>query len=63
VDWNNDAQPTPEFAYEKLIPRTHNGAVILLHSTSQTNAKVLDTLLTTWQKMGYSFAGLDELFD
>ena len=62
-DWENDNQPTADYAKGKLIPRTHNGAVILLHSTSQTNAKVLDTLLTTWQKMGYSFAGLDELFD
>ena len=62
VDWNNDKQPTAEYAYSKLIPRTHNGAVILLHSTSKTNAEILDTLLTTWEEMGYSFGTLDELF-
>ena len=38
VDWNRDAQPTPEQAYEKLLPRIHPGAVVLLHSTSATNA-------------------------
>ena len=31
VDWNRDAQPTPEQAYEKLLPRIHPGAVVLLH--------------------------------
>ena len=46
VDWNNDAQPTAEYAFSKLLPRTHNGAVVLLHSTSQTNASILDELLT-----------------
>ena len=30
VDWNNDSQPTAEYAFSKLLPRTHNGAVILL---------------------------------
>lgn len=29
VDWNRDAQPTPEQAYEKLLPRIHPGAVVL----------------------------------
>lgn len=63
VDWNNDAQPTAEYAFSKLIPRTHNGAVVLLHSTSKTNAQILDQLLTRWKEMGYRFATLDDLFD
>ena len=62
VDWNNDAQPTPQQAFDKLIPRIHNGAVILLHSTSQTNAEILEELLTRYKEMGYRFAPLDELF-
>ena len=62
VDWQNDKQPTAEYALSKLLPRTHNGAVILLHSTSQTNAQILDELLTRWKEMGYSFSTLDELF-
>ena len=61
VDWQ-DAQPTREQAFAKLIPRTHNGAVILLHSTSETNAQILDELLTTWENMGYRFGTLEELF-
>jgi len=62
VDWNNDAQPSPETAYRKLLPRTHDGAVILLHSTSNTNGEILDTLLTRWKDMGYRFGTLEELF-
>lgn len=62
VDWQNDAQPTPEEAFSKLIPRLHNGAVVLLHSTSKTNAEILDELLTRWEEMGYEFGALDELY-
>ena len=62
ADWNNDAQPTREQAFEKLLPRIHNGAVVLLHSTSKTNAQILDELLTQWENMGYRFASINELF-
>ena len=62
VDWNNDAQPSHEQAFSKLLPRIHNGAVVLLHSTSQTNAEILDELLTKWKDMGYRFASIEELF-
>ena len=62
VDWNNDRQPTAEQAYSKLLPRIHNGAVVLLHSTSKTNAEILDDLLTKWKEMGYEFHSIEELF-
>ena len=62
VDWNNDDQPTKEQAFSKLIPRIHNGAVVLLHSTSRTNAEILDELLTQWKELGYRFAPITELF-
>ena len=62
VDWNNDCQPTAEYAFSKLLPRTHNGAVVLLHSTSATNAEILEELITQWKQEGYSFGTLDALF-
>mgnify|MGYP000795547113 FL=1 len=62
VDWYQNDQPTDEQAFSKLLPRIHPGAVVLLHSTSQTNARILDTLLSKWEEMGYSFGTLDELF-
>ena len=62
VDWLNDKQPTSEQAFSKLIPRIHDGAVVLLHSTSKTNAAILDDLLTRWESMGYTFGTVEELF-
>jgi len=62
VDWNNDAQPTREQAFAKLLPRTHPGAVVLLHSTSKTNAEILDELLIKWKEEGYRFGTVEELF-
>lgn len=61
VDWNTDCQPTREEALNTLLPRTHNGAVVLLHSTSKTNAKVLGELIERWKEEGYQFGTLDEL--
>ena len=61
ADWEQNNQPTREEALQKLIPRTHNGAVILLHSTSKTNAEILDELLTKWKEMGYTFGTLEQL--
>ena len=62
VDWNNNDQPTKEQAFAKLLPRIHNGAVVLLHSTSRTNGEILDELLTKWKEMGYRFGTVEELF-
>ena len=62
VDWNNDSQPSAQQAFDKLIPRIHRGAVVLLHSTSQTNGEILGELLTKWKDLGYRFGTLEELF-
>ena len=62
ADWDNSAQPSRESALEKLTDRIHNGAVVLLHLNSATNAEILPELLTKWQEMGYSFGTLDGLF-
>ncbi len=62
ADWDNDKQPEPEKAKQLLLANTHNGAVILLHPTSKTNADILDSLLTEWENQGYRFGTLDELF-
>ena len=61
VDWNQEQQPSREEAFSKLLPRVHPGAIVLLHSTSSTNAEILDELLTKWEEMGYSFAPLTQL--
>ena len=47
--------------FDKLLKRIHPGAIVLLHSTSSTNAQILDELLTKWEELGYEFRALDEL--
>ena len=52
---------TEEEAFEKLLGRIHPGAIVLLHSTSSTNAQILDELLTKWEEMGYQIRPLSDL--
>ncbi len=61
VDWYENDQPTKEEAFEKLLGRIHPGAIVLLHSTSATNAQILDELLTKWEEMGYRFGRLEDI--
>lgn len=61
VDWYQNDQPTHEQAFDKLLPRIHPGAIVLLHNTSQTNGEIIDELLTKWEEMGYRFGTLEEL--
>ena len=60
-DWDENNQPDRAASISKILDRTHNGAVVLLHPTSETNAAILDTLIKEWRKMGYRFGTLDEL--
>lgn len=60
VDWDQNAQPSPEEALDKLLRRVHPGAIVLLHNTSKTNGIILDELLTKWETMGYHFAPLTD---
>ena len=62
LDWYQDKQPAKEEAFKKLLGRIHPGAIVLLHSTSSTNAEILDELLTKWEEMGYRFGTLDGIF-
>lgn len=61
VDWLEKDQPSKEEAFDKLIGRIHPGAIVLLHSTSATNAQILDELLTKWEEMGYTVKSLREI--
>lgn len=61
ADWDNDRQPDPKVAKQKIRDNIHNGAVLLLHPTSATNAEILSELITEWKNAGYRFGTLDEL--
>ncbi len=60
LDWDNTSQPDPTESIKKLNSRIHNGAIVLLHSTSKTNSEILETLINDWKEQGYTFGTLDE---
>ena len=61
ADWDNDRQPSTKHAMEKILDNLHNGAVILLHPTSATNASIMKDLISEIKKEGYRFGTLHEL--
>ena len=61
VDWDEKKQPSKEEAMNKLTERIHPGAIVLLHSTSSTNAEIMDEIIKKWKEMGYEFGELKDL--
>ena len=61
ADWDNDKQPSADAAMKKILDNVHNGAILLLHPTSDTNATILPALIQTLRAEGYRFASLSEL--
>jgi peptidoglycan-N-acetylmuramic acid deacetylase len=52
---------SPEAAKKIILDNIHNGAVLLLHPTSATNAAVLGDVIRECKEQGYRFGTLDEL--
>ncbi len=61
ADWDNNRQPSEDYAVKKILDNAHPGEIMLLHPTSKTNADILDKVLTALENEGYRFASLDEL--
>lgn len=60
-DWDIKKQPDPENAKKRILSRTHNGGIILLHAVSKTNTDILDYLIKQWKSEGYEFKTLNDL--
>ncbi|MCM8711292.1 delta-lactam-biosynthetic de-N-acetylase [Clostridium sp. SYSU_GA19001] len=60
-DWIPEQQPSHEYAKKIIMERTHNGAIILLHAVSKTNADIMDSILKEWKNKGYEFKTLNDL--
>ena len=61
ADWDNGKQMSVDAAKKKIMENMHNGAVILLHPTSATNAAILGDVIRELKAQGYRFGTLDEL--
>lgn len=60
-DWLVDNQPKEDYAIKKILAGVHPGAIILLHSVSDTNTKILKTVIRELKKQGYEFKSLKDL--
>ena len=61
ADWDDKEQPEAQKSLERLIERTHNGCIMLLHPQSKTNAEILEQYIVTMKQKGYEFCLIDEL--
>ena len=60
-DWDNGRQMSLEKAKAMILENAHNGEVMLLHPTSETNAAILGDVIRALKDEGYRFGTLDEL--
>ena len=61
ADWDNNKQPSEDLAMRTVMDNIHNGAVLLLHPTSATNAAILPRVIGELKAEGYRFGTLREL--
>ena len=59
MDWYENNQPDEQEAINLLNKRIHPGAIVLLHSTSKTNSRILKELIQGWKNEGYTFSSID----
>ena len=60
-DWDNNKQMSLEKAKSVILENVHNGEVMLLHPTSETNAAILGDVIRELKQQGFRFGTLDEL--
>lgn len=58
-DWEEKKQGRESYGKSKVLDNIHNGAIILLHSTSKDNSNILNDVIKEVRKMGYEFESLD----
>lgn len=60
-DWETNNQKGWKYSYDQIMTQIHPGAILLLHTVSEDNAKALDKVITQLKKDGYTFKSLDDL--
>lgn len=58
-DWDKNKQGREEYGKKKVLDNLHNGAVILLHSTSKDNSVILGDLIKEIKAQGYEIRSLN----
>ena len=60
ADWDNDNQMSQSDAKKKILDNLHNGEIMLLHPTSETNALILKDVINEIRNQGYRFETIAE---
>lgn len=60
-DWETNNQGNIDNSINLIIDNLHNGAIILLHTVSDSNVKALPVIIDKIREEGYIIKGLDNL--
>ena len=61
MDFDVNNQPGADYVINHFNKYHHNGAIVLMHNVSSSNAEALETVITNMKAEGYRFASLNEL--
>lgn len=61
LDYDVNNQPGVEYVTTHFEKYHHNGAIVLMHNVSSSNADALETVIVNMKEKGYRFASLNEL--
>jgi peptidoglycan-N-acetylmuramic acid deacetylase len=63
VDWKTDNQPGAAYALKRVMSDLHNGAILLLHAVSSSNAEAMADIIDAVRAAGFEFRCLYHLTD
>jgi peptidoglycan-N-acetylmuramic acid deacetylase len=55
VDWEENNQPDPGFAFERITGASHSGEIMLLHAVSSVNADLMPSVIDSVRQKGLEF--------
>ena len=61
VDWYKETYNSNHYSYNNVIPRLHNGAIILMHTVSKDNMMDLSDIIVKSRSLGYEFSSVNKL--
>ena len=61
VDWYTDNQKGAKYSFDSYVKNLHPGAIVLLHSVSESNKDALNDIIDYTINNGYSFKTIDEI--
>lgn len=61
VDWHKDESKGKEYAYDQVMSRIHNGAIVLMHTVSKDNSLALNDIIVSLKEQGYQFGRISDL--